>query len=196
MRSLGNSRKHFFVPAAIIINTLSDRPLGVAKRIYLFFKLCAVWILSTSSLYALEVGDRVPDFVMPAVEGAPQRLSEYIGQPVMLVWLNDCDNCSEDLIDWQYFAESRADDGLKTFFIWNAKKGNKSPWSRLPILEYNKNNKNAWWFGSEPVVMFINPDGILDFVYQDNVEARKSEILDELKNWLNNRRWLKVKGYN
>lgn len=195
MRSLGNSRKHVFVPAAIIINILSDRPFGVAKRTYLFLKLCVVWVLSTSSLYALEVGDRVPDFAMPAVKGAPQRLSEYIGQPVMLVWLNDCDNCSEDLIDWQYFAESRADDGLKTFFVWNAEKGNTAPWSRLPILEYNKNNKNAWWYGSEPVVMFINPDGILDFIYQDNVEARKSEILDELKSWLNNRQWLKVKGY-
>lgn len=195
MRSLGNDRIHSIVSAKNIINILSYRPLGFANRAYLLLKICAVWVLSTGSLYALEVGDRVPDFTMPAVKGAPQRLSEYIGQPVMLVWLYDCDHCSEELIDWQYFAESRADDGLKAFFIWNAEKGNKAPWSRLPILEYNKNNKNAWWYGSEPVVMFINPDGILDFVYQDNVEARKSEILDELKSWLNNRQWLKVKGY-
>ena len=48
---------------------------------------------------ALEVGDHVPDFVMPSSNGAPQRLSEQIGKPVMLVWLDACDQCEETLID-------------------------------------------------------------------------------------------------
>lgn len=167
----------------------------MTKILHLFFKSLAVCLLLTGSLQALEVGHEVPDFAMPAIKGQPQRLSDYIGQPVMLIWLHDCDGCSEDLIDWQYFAESRADDGLKAFFIWKSDKGNKAPWSRLPVLEYDKNNKEAWWFESEPAVLLINPDGVLDFLFQGDIESQKSNILDTLKRWLKKRQWLKLEGY-
>lgn len=171
----------------------------------LLCQILTLWIISSVSLHAsaadtvqegaVTVGEKVPDFVMPAIKGAPQRLSEYIGQPVMLIWLNDCNNCSEKLIDWQYFSESRANDGLKTMFIWQKQKGYKAPWSRLPILVYEKKNKEAWWYGSESTVMFINPDGILDSLYIENIDSRKNEILDELQLWLKKRQWLNLEGY-
>lgn len=176
------------------------------KKIFsLACQIITLLIFSTLSLQAsagnvfdsktLNVGDPIPDFVMPATKGGPQRLSEYIGQPVMLIWLNDCDDCSEDLIDWQYFAESRAGDGLKTMFIWQKQKGYKAPWSRLPTLVYENTNKAAWWFESGPAVMFINPNGILDFIATEDIYSGKTQILDELQVWLKERQWLNLEGY-
>lgn len=138
---------------------------------------------------ALEPGDKVPDFVMPSTNGAPQRLSEQLGSPVMLVWLNDCNACAEELIDWQYLAESWAVEGLTTWFLWRRQEGYKAPWSRLPVLEYQAQNAQAWWFEPSPAVMFITPDGVLDYLFIDKVNMRKVEVANELKYWLQNKEW-------
>ncbi|MBQ0729463.1 MAG: redoxin domain-containing protein [Oleispira antarctica] len=138
---------------------------------------------------ALEVGDHVPDFVMPSSNGAPQRLSEQIGKPVMLVWLDACDQCEETLIDLQYLAESLAVEGLQTWFLWRKQTDYTAPWSRLPVLEYQASNSEAWWFKSAPAVMFVSPDGVLDYLVTDSVNDRKLEVSNELKLWLNNKEW-------
>ena len=145
--------------------------------------------------HGIEVGSRVSDFVMPATKGSPQRLSEQVGHPVMLIWLNDCDGCEEELIDWQYLAEIMADEGLIAWFLWRKEASNKAPWSRLPVLEYN-NNKQAWWFESNSnlAVMLINPEGVLDHLFIDDINAQKSEITHILKKWLHNRPWFPLEG--
>ncbi len=140
---------------------------------------------------ALEPGDSVPDFVMPSTNGAPQRLSEQIGQPVMLVWLNECNRCEEELIDWQYLAESWAVEGLRTWFLWRKQEGYVAPWSRLPVLEYQASNQSAWWFEPSPAVMLISPTGVLDYLFIDKVNDRKIEVARKLKLWLNNKEWFK-----
>jgi peroxiredoxin len=147
-------------------------------------------LCSFSSAQALEPGDQVPDFVMHSENGAPQRLSEQIGKPVMIIWLDDCNACSERLIDWQYQAESRAVDGLVTWFVWQPQKDYKAPWSRLPVLSYRENNKDAWLFQPAPAVMLISPDGILDHLFLYRLDERKTEIASTLKSWLHNKQWL------
>jgi hypothetical protein len=139
---------------------------------------------------ALEPGDKVPDFVMPSSNGAPERLSEKIGKPVMLIWLDDCDPCEEALINWQYLAESWALEGLEAWFIWHKKSDYPTPRSRLPVLEYETSNRDAWWFESAPAVMLISPEGVLDYLFIDNVDVQRLEVTNKLKHWLNDKKWL------
>ena len=154
-----------------------------------FWQILLILFCTTSVAIALEPGDKVPDFVMPSTNGAPQRLSEQVGSPVMLVWLNNCNACAEELIDWQYLAESWAVEGLETWFLWRQQEGFKAPWSRLPVLKYEASNQQAWWFEPSPAVMFITPDGVLDYLFIDKVNSRKTEVASELKSWLQNKEW-------
>lgn len=148
-------------------------------------------IFSTfTSVQALEPGDLVPDFVMLSENGSPQRLSEQIGKPVMLIWLNDCNACAERLIEWQYLAESRAVDELVTWFIWQPQENHKAPWARLPVLRYSAENKEAWLFQPAPAVMLISPDGVLDHLFLYGLDERKPEVAGVLNSWLKNKQWL------
>lgn len=147
------------------------------------------WAQVNLQAQTLKVGSKVPDFVMPSSKGAPQRLSEQIGKPLMVVWLDECEQCDETLIDLQYVAESLVTEGLVTWFVWRKQNESSAPWSRLPILEYQPSNQQAWWFEPSPAVMFISPDGILDDLITDNVNDRKLEVKSKLKTWLNNKKW-------
>lgn len=153
------------------------------------WKILLIITSTLTTVEALEPGDKVPDFVMTSTNGAPQRLSEQIGRPLMLIWLSECDRCQEDLIDWQYLAESWAVEGLEAWVIWRKQENHVAPWSRLPVLEYQTSNRQAWWFEPSPAVMFISPDGILDYLFIDNVDERKVEVANELKQWLENKNW-------
>ena len=44
------------------------------------------------STYQLHPGDAAPDFALPGTDGATHRLSEFSGQPLLLVafWCNHC----------------------------------------------------------------------------------------------------------
>lgn len=143
-----------------------------------------------SHVQALEPGDLVPDFVMLSENGSPQRLSEQVGKPVMLIWLDDCDGCAERLIEWQYLAESMAVDELVTWFIWQPKENYKAPWARLPVLTYDIQNKDAWLFAPTPSVMLISPNGVLDHLFLYRLDERKVDVENVLKKWLKNKQWL------
>jgi hypothetical protein len=151
-----------------------------------FLIACCVF----SSAQALEPGDRVPDFVMHSENGPPQRLSEQIGKPVMIIWLDDCNACSKSLIDWQNQTESSAVDGLVIWFVWRPKKDYRAPQSRFPVLSYREHNKDAWLFRPTPSVMLISPDGVLEHLFLYQLDDRKSEITSTLISWLKNKQWL------
>tara|TARA_B100000446_G_scaffold126955_1_gene118944 strand:+ start:1364 stop:1858 length:495 start_codon:yes stop_codon:yes gene_type:complete len=158
--------------------------------VFRIWPLLLIIFTTFSSVQAIEPGDLVPDFVMPSENGAPQRLSEQIGKPVMLIWLDDCDECSERLIDWIYLAESRALDNLVAWFIWQSDDDYKAPWSRLPVLRYNANNKQAWLFQPNPAVMLISPNGVLDHLFIDEIDEQRDEVAGVLENWLQHKQWL------
>jgi hypothetical protein len=158
--------------------------------VFRVWQLLLIAICTLASVQALELGDSVPDFVMLSENGAPQRLSEQVGKPVMLIWLDDCNACSERLIEWQYLAESRAVEGLVTWFIWQPKDNFKAPWARLPVLSYRANNKDAWLFSRTPAVMLISPDGVLDHLFIIRLDERRAEVAGVLNEWLKNKQWL------
>lgn len=157
------------------------------------FRIWALFLImfsASSNTQALELGDSIPDFVMASENGAPKRLSEHVGKPVMLIWLDDCDGCAERLIQWQYLAESRAVDGLVTWVIWQPEEGYQAPWSRLPILRYESTNKESWLFRPNPAVMLISPNGTLDHIFLQDLDERRSEIAGVLNDWLQKKQWL------
>ncbi len=160
----------------------------MVNKIWQIFLITVCFISMTQ---ALEPGDVVPDFAMPATTGAPQRLSEQIGHPVMLVWLNNCNGCREELADWQLLADSWAAEGLQTWVMWRKQKGEQAPQTSLPVLIYEASNDQAWWFEPSPAIMFIAPSGTLDYLYINNVDVRKAEIASELEQWLHNKKWFK-----
>lgn len=158
--------------------------------VFRVWPLFLIVLCNFSNVHALEPGDRVPDFVMLSENGAPQRLSEQIGKPVMLIWLDDCDECSERLINWLYLAESRAMDELVTWFVWQPQDGYKAPWSLLPVLRYSEDNKEAWLFQPSPAVMLISPEGVLDHLFLHELDERREEVAGVLTTWLQNKQWL------
>lgn len=148
------------------------------------WRLLIIALMSIANVQALEIGEKVPDFVMPSANGAPQRLSEQIGSPMMLIWLEDCNACSEDLVEWQYLADSWEIEGLKTWVIWPKEKGSKAPWSRLPVLVYEDSNAVAWWFEDSPAVMLVDSDGRLEYVFYDNFFSNRADVKAHLNKWL------------
>lgn len=158
--------------------------------VFRIWPLFLILFSTFASAQSLKPGDLVPDFVMLSENGAPQRLSEQIGKPVMLIWLDDCDECSERLIDWIYLAESRALDNLVTWFIWQPSGDDQAPWSSLPVLRYKANHEEAWLFQTVPAIMLISPNGVLDHLFLDEIDDNKNEVAEVLENWLQKKQWL------
>ena len=157
------------------------------------WQIFLVFLLWFPQVQALAPGDRVPDFIMPSTAGQAYKLSEHLGQPMMLVWLGGCNDCDERIVQWQYVAESLTLEGLRSWFVWYPRDGQEKtsfvPESRLPVLKYEAENRAAWWLDTEFAIMLISPAGVLDYLFLDDIENRQSEIAQVLKSWLTEKRW-------
>ena len=161
--------------------------MAIASRalfLTLFFTVPISW--------GLKPGDSVPNFVMSSDNAWPQRLSEQVGQPVMLIWLDGCTECNEWLIDWQDMAESLQEEGLVSWIVYQPKPEQPKIFSRLPLLRYEASNPEAWWFGQAPAIMLISPDGVLDYLFMRDMSRRKDEINSTMRQWLEDKPWLAV----
>ena len=81
------------------------------------YLLLILLALPASALETLKPGDKVDDFTMLSVNGFGQRLTEVRGQPLMLIWLDRCNACSETLARYQLLAESLEIDGKNKSII-------------------------------------------------------------------------------
>lgn len=82
------------------------------------FGLC-LWVLCAPYLAAANAADhgilaqRAPDFVLPAAAGDNVRLSEYLGQPVVLsFWSSRCGTCAAQLAALDRFYGTYRSSGL------------------------------------------------------------------------------------
>jgi DsbE subfamily thiol:disulfide oxidoreductase len=75
------------------------RALRVMTRIAAFGALVAILTVSACNRGSgPRVGDRVPDFVLPRLDGTVQKLSNYRGEVVMLnLWATWCPPCIEEM---------------------------------------------------------------------------------------------------
>lgn len=154
--------------------------------------LFLIALFFSASAAALKPGDTMPDFAMPADSGWPQRLSEQLGEPVVLVWLSSCDGCDKTLAMWQNEISAQVPGGVKAWFLYRPQEGDKSANANWPMLKYSEDNQQAWWFKETPAVMLVSPDGILDHLYIKDVEYRKKEIAAQVASWLSAEAWLQA----
>jgi hypothetical protein len=133
---------------------------------------------------SLKPGDLVPDFTMPATNGFGQRLQEARGSYLMLIWLGNCDECSERLVRYQLLAESLEIEGLKGWFVWTPKGKRQPPNMRLPVLKYEEQWRQSWTFSDRPAVMLINADGRLDHLLTGDLRDNYQETEQVVMRWM------------
>lgn len=136
-------------------------------------------------------GQAVPDFSMPAANGWGQRLAEVKGQAVMLIWLDDCDQCEEQLAQYQLMAEGLQAEGLITWFIWTPDDDDKPPHMRLPVLIADPYWKTAWQFESRPAIMLVNGEGVLEHLILGDLDDNFATTDALLPTWLAGQQRLK-----
>ena len=154
---------------------------------FLFLSLAALTVQAAElkSTETLAPGQRVDDFSMPsAIGGWGQRLSEQRGKPVMLVWLDRCNQCEEELVRYQLLAESYALDHLVAWFIWVPRKNDQPPKMRLPVLLNDRKWSQSWGFNPRPAIMLINNDGVLDYLMLGDLSAHYDETEKTLAQWM------------
>lgn len=106
----------------------------------------------------------LPDFTMAsATDSYAQRLSEQIGNPVMLLILARCDRCEDKLLDFQYLANSYLADDLVTWVVWTPYKKNQPPKLHIPVLNSSLTSTTNWQVRSKTnALLLINREGGLD----------------------------------
>ena len=132
----------------------------------------------------LKPGDMVPDFTMLATNGFGQRLQEARGSFLMLIWLGNCNECSERLVRYQLLAESLSMDGLKGWFVWTPRRGDEPPNMRLPVLKFDPYWQQGWVFEDRPAIMLINADGRLDHLITGDLNDNYRETEQVLMRWM------------
>ena len=148
------------------------------------YLLLIVLALPASALETLKPGDKVDDFTMLSVNGFGQRLTEVRGQPLMLIWLDRCNACSETLARYQLLAESLEIDGLLGWFVWVPEGDDEPPKMRLPVLRYEAKWQQSWLFEPRPAVMLISPDGVLDHLIIGDLDESYGEVEATMMRWI------------
>ncbi len=102
----------------------------------------------------------------------------------MLIWLGDCDECSERLVRYQLLAESLEIEGLKGWFVWTPKGKRQPPNMRIPVLKYQPKWRQGWMFEERPAVMLINADGRLDHLITGDLDDNYQETEQVVMRWM------------
>lgn len=150
-----------------------------------------LWLVLLLSLesYAspqnVKVGDLLPDFTLKALNGYGQNLEQARGKYLMLVWLDDCNDCADDIIRYQILAESFAFADVDGWFIWESNGRNKAPEMRLPMLQYEPDNPKAWLSETRPAVMLISPNGRLNHLILGDLKTSYEELELVFLRWIN-----------
>jgi len=139
------------------------------------------------------LGVDAPDFTLPALRGGNERLSERLGEVVLLnFWTSPCNVCRQQLVKLDDLAAQYASDGLVVFGI--NLDGNKRRTSEAirtlnvsyPILLDNlKNVSRSYQVEKMPVTVLIDRQGMVRYVskgYRLGAEKRYAAKLRELLN--------------
>jgi len=150
----------------------------IIRFLFLSWLVVAAGVSAEEPAIRIAPGEVVPDFSLPAANGWGQRLAEVKGQAVMLLWLDDCDQCDEGLVQYQLLAEGLKSEGLVTWFIWTPDDDDRPPRMRLPVLVADPHWRTGWGFEPRPAIMLIKPDGVLEHLLlgdlNDDFEATEA----------------------
>jgi peroxiredoxin len=139
------------------------------------------------------LGMEAPDFTLPSLRGGNERLSERLGEVVLLnFWTSPCNVCRQQLSRLDDLAAQYASDGLVVFGInldgdeRRTAQAIRSLNVSYPILLDNlKNVSRSYQVEKMPVTVLIDRQGTVRYVakgFQLGAEKRYADKLRELLN--------------
>ncbi len=151
--------------------------------------VCGVGIAAESKL----LGTEAPDFTLPTLQGGNQRLSDRLGEVVLLnFWTSPCNACRQQLPKLDDLAAQFARDGLVVFAI--NLDGNRRRTRRAlqnlnlsyPILLDNlKNVSRSYQVEKMPVTVLIDRLGMVRYVSKGYGLGSEKRYADKLRELLN-----------
>ncbi|HZF25271.1 MAG TPA: redoxin domain-containing protein [Steroidobacteraceae bacterium] len=150
-------------------------------------------LLASSSAHADLAGTTAPDFVLKSLAGTNLRLSEYLGEVVMLnFWASWCGSCRQEMpqLDRLYATYRSAgfvvlgvnvdDDTTRAVDVANALKV-----SYPVLLDPRKSVAPKYRLDELPMSVLIDRSGVVRFVHSDYQAGKEQPYVAELRRLLN-----------
>jgi thiol-disulfide isomerase/thioredoxin len=162
------------------------------QRIFIALLACVSTLLSFSAAADI-VGQPAPDFALRSMKGPPMRLSEHLGEVVIInFWATWCGPCRQEmpLLDELYGKYQRAGLVLLSVNIDEAAEPAIEMAQTLkvsyPVLfDTRKEVSRAYDVSAMPVTVLVDRAGVVRYVsegYKPGYEKRYTEKLRELLN--------------
>jgi peroxiredoxin len=115
----------------------------------------------------VEVGDRVPDFVLPSLEGGCVRVSDFRGQPLVInFWASWCNPCRREFPRFRAARQQHHDDGLEIVgvtyrdIVSDSRQFADEQHATWPLLVDDDGDvARAFHVGQIPQTFFVDADG-------------------------------------
>lgn len=173
----------------------------MARRIVLEALLVAAGLVAFSSFFATAfaaapyalLGREAPDFALPAVAGSNVRLSEHLGDVVVLsFWGSRCGPCRAQLEALDKSVQTYQSVGLRVFGISvdddqaRAVEFAKSQSVGFPLLlDSKKLVSRSYEVDNLPMTVLIDRGGVIRHVHRDYSGKEDALYLQELRELLN-----------
>jgi thiol-disulfide isomerase/thioredoxin len=162
------------------------------QRTFIALLACVSTLLSFSAAADI-VGQPAPDFALRSMKGPPMRLSEHLGEVVIInFWATWCGPCRQEmpLLDELYGKYQRAGLVLLSVNIDEAAEPAIEMAQKLnvsyPVLfDTRKEVSRAYDVSAMPVTVLVDRAGVVRYVsegYKPGYEKRYTEKLRELLN--------------
>ena len=148
----------------------------------------------------IQIEQPLPELSLPSTDGGVINLAELKGKSLVVLWLQDCGRCSDEVANWnKLFSPFVTNETLFLPIVWQNENlllpnldssDEKENYNDILVLNYSPENQQAWWLDSAPAVMFVSPDGVIEDIYLNSIELRKEEIADALGRMLSEQSWL------
>jgi peroxiredoxin len=134
------------------------------------------------------LGRDAPDFALPAVVGANVRLSEYLGQPVILgFWSSSCSGCTRQLATLNRLYKTyrsaglvvlgvSVDDDLRQAEQYARTRGVGFPM----LLDQSKGVGRSFAVSRLPTVVLIDRSGVVRYLHSDD-RASDGTYVNEIR---------------
>lgn len=119
-----------------------------------------------------KVGNPAPSFKLAGLDGEPHRLSEFVGQPLVInFWGSFCDPCVEEMPMIEQYYQDYKDEGLIVLGLnLNEPKVTVKSFVRetgvsFPILLDDDTVRKKYGVKSYPTTFFIDENGVIQDIY-------------------------------
>lgn len=163
---------------------------GHATYKILSSSLLSLTLLLSAQTCALSLGKPVADFSLPSASvNYGQRLSEQIGNPVMLLVLDRCSDCGGALRDMMEIATQYQEAGLVTWVIWTARAKDLPPKLPVPVLTAPQGWAEQLLGGNAaPAILLINTEGDLESLLLGSMSQLEKNSQQQLSTWMPSQR--------